>query len=98
MPISRGLDSWALLMSADSEIWYDALARSAEVFRLWQCHSRGGACSVLAFEESSSLFGHKGTLPYSDYLVAFFPYVAISSSMVGKPRFPSYPTGRLPGV
>jgi hypothetical protein len=98
MPISLGLDSWALVMSAESGIWFDAIARSAEVFRLWQCRSRGGACSVLAFEESSPLFGHKGTLPYSDYLVAFFLYGAISSSVVGKLRFPSYPTGRLPGV
>jgi hypothetical protein len=73
MPISLGLDSWALVMSAESGIWFDAIARSAEVFRLWQCRSRGGACSVLAFEEGSPLFGHKGTLPYSDYLVAFFP-------------------------
>jgi hypothetical protein len=30
MPISRGLDSWAFVMSADSEIWFDAIARSAE--------------------------------------------------------------------
>jgi hypothetical protein len=41
---------------------------------------------------------HDGTLPYSDYLVAFFPYGAISSSVVGKPRFPGYPTGRFAGV
>jgi hypothetical protein len=38
---------------------------------------------------------HKGTLPYSDYLVAFFPYGAISSSVVAKLKFSGYSTGRF---